>query len=226
MVRIKGPAVEALAVTFLADWEIETGVGIDVLRKTGDVQQLPPQGSSNLQVVPSGPGGMPQAIFDMLLTTIYSARTELIMTTPYFLPGEAMLTAIKSAAHRGVDVTIIVPARVDSPLVRLASRSSFEELLAAGVHIKRFRGGLLHSKTVSVDGEFGLIGSVNLDMRSFWLNFEVTLFVYDPHFASILRQTQTGYVGDSEAIDLQSWRERPVSSRLMENIARLLSPLL
>lgn len=226
MVRVEGPAVEALALTFLLDWKTETGEQVEELAPQGDRQKVAPRGSAVVQVVPSGPGAAPDAIHEMLITTAYAARRELVITTPYFVPDESMLMAIIAAAHRGVAVTMVVPARSDSRLVKYASAAHYDDLLAAGVQVALYRRGLLHAKTITVDNEFGLIGSVNLDMRSFWLDFEVTLFVYDPDFTARLRALQAEYLADAKVVDLAEWRRRPVTRRVVENAARLTSPLL
>lgn len=226
MARVEGPAVQALGLIFMWDWQVETGQDIKALKNTSDLKAVPQAGRANVQVVPSGPGYTVDSIRQLLLMSIYAARSELIMTTPYFVPDESVVTALQSAALRGVNVTIIVPERVDSRLVRYASRSYFNDLLASGVRILRFQGGLLHTKSITVDGEIALFGTVNLDMRSFWLDFEVTLFVYDPDFGSRLRALQQGYVEESNSIDLQAWQKRPGWNRFVENTAQLFSPLL
>jgi cardiolipin synthase len=226
MVRMRGPAVEALAVTFLEDWELETGEGIERLKDTGDIHAVPEAGSSVVQVVPSGPVLPSQAIQSILLSAIYSAREDLILTTPYFVPDELLLTALVSAAGRGVRVTIVLPARVDSRLVRLASQAHKGELLAAGVRIMLFEGGLLHTKSVTVDGKFCLFGSLNLDPRSLQLNFEITLAVYDEALTGQLRDLQNSYIAASTVMDLDRWQRRSALTRFADNAARLLSPLL
>jgi len=226
MVRVTGPVVEGLAITFLEDWELETGEGVEHLRATGDARPLEETGSAAVQVVPSGPTTENHAVQQVLIMAIYAARKELILTSPYFVPDELMLTALVAAARRGVDVTLIVPAKVDSKLVRLASQAHKDDLLEAGVRIALFEGGLLHTKSITVDGEFSLFGSLNLDPRSLWLNFEITLAVYDPHFTGKLRDLQHRYVAESELMDFAAWMTRPTHERLTANIARLLSPLL
>ena len=226
MVRMRGPAVEALAVTFVEDWELETGEGIDRLRETGDVHAVPDVASSVVQVIPSGPVVPSQAIAAILLTAIYSARDELTLTTPYFVPDELMLTALLSAAGRGVRVTIVLPARVDSRLVRLASQAHKGDLLAAGVRIMLFEGGLLHTKSITVDSKLSLFGSLNLDPRSLQLNFEITLAVYDEGFTARLVALQNSYISASTAMDLARWQRRSAVVRFADNAARLLSPLL
>ncbi|MGE9296685.1 MAG: cardiolipin synthase [Puniceicoccales bacterium] len=226
MVRVRGPAVEVLATTFLADWDVETdGRQIDVHDDPG-VKRQPLVGETNVQVVPSGPGFYPDAIYQLLLSTIYSAREELIITTPYFVPDDALHAALRTAASRGVQTTVILPARNDSWLVRYASRSHFDTLLDAGVRIMRFTGGLLHAKTITVDKEFCLVGSVNFDMRSVWLNHEVTLFVYNKDFTEQLRYAQFHYIAQSEELTAEAWAERPKATRILENVVRLTSPLL
>ncbi|MBW2056452.1 MAG: cardiolipin synthase [Deltaproteobacteria bacterium] len=226
MVRVEGPAVQALDLIFMWDWQVETGEDIKGLSDPKDFKTFPDGGEANVQVVPSGPGYTSDTIHQLLLMSLYTAREELVMTTPYFVPDESVLTALESAALRGVEVTIIVPERVDSRLIRYASRSYFKDLLASGVRILRFHGGLLHTKSITIDREIALFGTVNLDMRSFWLDFEVTLFVFDRDFGSRLRALQQGYADRAVPIDLETWRRRPAWSRFVENAAQLLSPLL
>ncbi len=226
MVRVEGPAVESLGITFLEDWELEAGEGIERLRETGDVHELPEVGTTAVQTIPSGPAFEAQAVQDVLLMTIYAARREIIMTSPYFVPEEALLTALATAARRGVEVTLIVPARVDSFLVRYASQAFKGDLLQAGVKIALFDGGLLHTKSVTVDGEFSLFGSLNLDSRSLHLNFEITLAVYEAEFTRALRDLQQLYLKESTWMDVDAWQSRPLRVRLTENAVRLLGPLL
>ena len=226
MVRLEGPAVEPLGITFLEDWELETGEGIEKLSATGDIHAVADRGSAAVQVVPSGPAQRVDAIYTVLLTTIYAARHELVLTTPYFVPDEPLLTALVSAAARGVDVTIVLPERVDSKLVRLASQAFKGDLLEAGVRIVMFRGGLLHTKSITVDGQFSLFGSLNLDPRSLWLNFEITLAIYDAQFTAMLRQLQQSYIEQADELTREAWAARTLRQKLADNTARLLSPLL
>ena len=236
MVRITGPVVESLAGTFTSDWYLESDEQyvqifegedtFDSIRQMFDVHIVEKTGETPVQLVPSGPGLVPEAIHSLLLTTIYSARDELVLTTPYFVPDEPLLTALKSAAQRGVNVTLIVPRKNDSKLVHYASRSHYLELAKSGVRIMLFNGGLLHSKTITVDREFALFGSVNLDMRSFWLNFEATLFIYDRTFTDKVRTILAHYEDQSEEVQLDEIESRPVINRFKENIALLIGPLL
>jgi cardiolipin synthase len=226
--RIDGPAAQALATVFLRDWMM------DADEEFGDLGPYFPQldvgpedeGNSVVQIVPSGPGLSPMAIHQALLTTIYAAREELIMTTPYFVPDEATRTALQTAAMRGVRVTLVMPSVSDSPLVAAASRSHYLDLLESGVRIMHFRHGLLHAKTVTIDRRIALIGSANFDARSFWLNFEVTAFIYDDNFASVVRFMQLDYLSHSYEVELHDWRRRPSWQVFRDNVAQLWGPLL
>ena len=162
----------------------------------------------------------------MILSMIYAARSELIITTPYFVPDESLLTALMSAAHRGVAVTLIVPAKNDSRLVDYASSAVFDDLLAVGVRIAAFAKGLLHTKSITVDGDLCLFGSVNMDIRSLWLNFEVSLIVYNRDLSARIRALQMDYLDGSYVMDLRKWRQRSLPRRFAENAVHLLAPLL
>jgi cardiolipin synthase len=226
MVRIEGPGVLALNALFRWDWEVETGCNLDAQIAEGGFPADIRAGETDVQVIPSGPGMTGNTIYQILLMSIYSARREVVMTTPYFVPDEAVGTALLTAAERGVKVTIIVPERNDSRLVHYTCRSYFDDMLAVGVRIFEFKGGLLHTKSVVVDGQLALFGSVNLDIRSFWLDFEVTLGVYDPEFVHRLLALQDQYIHQAIPVDRQTWQQRAGRERFFENLARLASPLL
>lgn len=225
MVRVRGPAVEILNGTFLEDWELETDEGMAVL-ETADMHEVSAQGSAVVQVVPSGPGLNRASIHQLLLSLLYSAERELVLTTPYFVPDEPIMTALVSASRRGVAVTLNVPERIDSALARHAGAACFEELLAAGVRIARYEPDLLHTKAITVDGRIAVIGSVNIDMRSLWLNFEISLFIYDADCAARVRALQESYLRDSVDLHPRAWRERPLGARVAEGVLRLLGPML
>ena len=236
MVRMQGPVVEALAGTFISDWFLETDnekirsrsmdQDIKHVREIADVRPQEIAGNVPVQFVPTGPSFTPDAIHSLLLTTIYASRQNITLTTPYFVPDESLLTALQSAAQRGVDVCIIVPEKNDSKLVHYASWARYENLISNGVTIKLFQGGLLHSKTITVDGELSLFGSVNLDMRSFWLNFEATLFIYSREFTKELRAIQDRYIKHSRNLELKEFENRSMIERLFENSALIIGPLL
>jgi cardiolipin synthase len=228
MVRMTGPAAAALDGVFELDWAVETAQPFVPPHAPSDrsAEGVPTESESVVQVVPSGPDLQPEAIHQLLLTAIYAARHELIMTTPYFVPNESILIALHSAALRGVHVTLIVPARNNLRLVRYASVASFDDLMSAGARIALYQGGLLHTKSLTIDGEVSVFGSVNLDMRSIELNFEISLFVYDTDFTDRLRALQFKYLEDSEQLTLHTWRRRPPWRRFAENTCRLLGPIL
>ena len=137
-----------------------------------------------------------------------------------------MIVALRGAAGRRVQVTLIVPEKIDSFLTRYASRSYYDDLLEVGVAIQLYRGGLLHTKSISVDKAMSMFGTVNLDMRSLWLNYEVALFIYQPEFTDALRTLQHTYIAQSVRLEPTVWAARPFRERLLENALRLFSPLL
>lgn len=226
MVRIHGAAVAPLAATMLGDWMLETGESIHELIVSARVRFIEPDGPVDMQIIPSGPGEAADALLQMLLALINAAQNELILTTPYFVPDESLLRAVRGAAGRGVRVSLIMPEKVDSLLTRYASRSYYDELLDIGVKIYLYRGGLLHTKSIMVDGRMSMFGTVNLDMRSLWLNYEVALFVYDSEFAQELQELQQSYIDDADKLDAENWNQRSYSQRFLENTFRLASPLL
>ena len=162
----------------------------------------------------------------MLLALISAAQNELVLTTPYLVPDDALILALRGAAGRGVKVTVIVPEKVDSLLTRYSSRSYYDDLLDVGVELQLYRGGLLHTKSILVDEAMSMFGTVNFDMRSLWLNYEVALFIYGPEFAQALRALQQTYLAQSIPLDPATWGRRPLRERVLENVLRLVSPLL
>lgn len=225
MARIEGPPVTAMAITFLADWSVEQGTPFEELKANNQID-APTAGEDVLQAIPSGPAYGSHAIERAIVTACYSAQAELILTTPYFVPDEPLQSALVSAAMRGVKVVLVTPEKVDSLLVRFASRAFFSELLAAGVEIRQFHGGLLHTKSVTVDEDWCLFGSLNLDPRSLHLNFELTLAVYDQGFTQELRALQHSYIAESSPLTEEDMGRRGTSQLVAENLARLLAPLL
>lgn len=226
MVRLEGTVVNPLAATQIGDWILETGEPVQKLIDSAGLGAARPTGTANIQVVPSGPGETGDGLMQMLLGLINAAQQELVLTTPYLAPDDPVIVALRGAAGRGVAVTLIVPEKVDSFLTRYASRSYYDDLLDAGVVIQLYRGGLLHTKSISVDGTMSMFGTVNLDMRSLWLNYEVALFVYQPEFTRALRGLQQTYIDQSARLDTAAWGARPFRERLLENTLRLFSPLL
>ncbi|MGV3344241.1 cardiolipin synthase [Enterobacteriaceae bacterium LUAb1] len=226
MARTEGPVATTLGIVYSCDWEIETGKRLLPSPPASNLLPFEQESGHTIQVIASGPGFPEDMIHQALLTAVYSARKQLIMTTPYFVPSDDLLHAICTAALRGVEVNIIVPRQNDSMMVGWASRAFFGELLDAGVKIYQFEGGLLHTKSVLVDDQLSLIGTVNLDMRSLWLNFEITLVIDDNNFGSDLACVQEDYIARSHLLDARSWSTRPYWQRIIERLFYFFSPLL
>ena len=226
MVRLEGSAVSLLAATFVGDWLLETRETLQGVIQDAGLQLQSSAGPANIQVFPSGPGETEDGMLHMLIETVNSADFELSLTTPYLVPDDSLLRAIRLAAERGVRVQLIVPEKVDSLFARYASRSYYDELLESGVELYLFREGLLHTKSILADRSISMFGTVNLDMRSLWLNYEVALFIFDRDFAEQLHQLHEGYIAQSTRCKLEEWNRRSYSARVTENLMRLMSPLL
>ena len=190
------------------------------------IPQMPVVNDVIAQLIPSAPQVTAHVIYNTLVTIIHRANKRIQITTPYFVPDEALSGALVTAAKRGVDVTLIIPEKVDSFLVQHASQAYYQELLEAGVKIALFQGGLLHAKTVVIDDDYCLFGTVNIDMRSFYLNMEVSLAIYTPEMVAQIADCQDTYLQSCRFLSLEEWRQRRDSERLFDNVVRLFSPLL
>ncbi|VFP86347.1 cardiolipin synthase [Candidatus Erwinia haradaeae] len=226
MARMEGPIATIMGVIYSGDWEIETGKRILPLKPDNNVMFFEKKNDHTILVIASGPGFPENMIHQAILTAVFSARKKLIITTPYLIPSDDLLHAICIASYRGVDVSIIIPLHSDSLLVRWASRAFFSELLESGVKIYQFKGGLLHSKSILVDEQLSLIGTVNLDMRSLWLNFEITLVIDNHQFGRDLARVQENYISQSCLIDINYWVQRSYWKRILERLFYFFSPLL
>ncbi len=222
-VRLQGPAAKELHLLFVEDWYLDTDESLIELLMTPVAVR--PNGVA-AQAFGTGPNFKNMAATQGLQSFIHEARSQLFITTPYFVPDNATVVNLATAARRGVDVHLVVPQRTDSYLVGLASRSSYGTLLESGVQIHEFQGGLLHAKTITLDREISLVSSANLDRRSLFLNFEAGLYVYDQNFTSQLRFLQQSYIDSSRLVNPATWDQRGTKTRLAENAAGLLSPLL
>lgn len=223
MMRLEGPAVLDLQELFITDWYLDSDESlVDCL----DIRPPSGVGSTALQIIPTGPGDHHESLRLICQSAFHLAREEILLTTPYFVPGEPEVAALCTAARRGVRTVLVVPRRNDSPLVAAASRSLYEPLMDAGVEIHEYTAGILHAKTMTVDRRLALIGTANFDRRSFELNFEVSALVLDDEFASRLRFLQRSYMNDTEQVDEAVWRRRPLTRRLVQNAAGVLAPLL
>lgn len=223
MLRIEGPLVSDLQTLFIQDWYMESRKPLeDKLAVMPDYFE----GGVAAQLMPTGVNSPTDTLVQALQAGIHVAREEIILTTPYFVPDEGTLAALVTAAARGIDTKLVVPRRNDSPVVAAASRSFYEVLLQAGCEIYEYNGGLLHAKTVTVDRRGALVGSANLDRRSFEINFELSVLLYDPDIAGRLWALQRKYITESIAVDLEEFRRRPMALRALENACGILGPLL
>ena len=225
MIRMNGPVTTLMGAIYASDWELETGKHL-ALPQITDFAEPPEEKKHIMQLIPSGPGYTENMIHQVLLTAIYSAQEQIIFTTPYLVPSDDILHAICTAAQRGVEVIIITPKKNDSLMVKWASRAFFSELLSSGVKLYQFNDNLLHTKSVLVDNQLSLVGTVNLDMRSLWLNFEITTVIDDAQFAKSLSQLLKQYLSQSEEINIQKWKKRPIWQRVIERLFYFFAPLL
>jgi cardiolipin synthase len=224
MVRVTGPTVNVLSAIHCWDWEVETGERSFPEQPECEIEI--PIDSKPIQVVPSGPGMPEHLIYQVLTLAMHQANDSVTITTPYFVPSADLLETIKMTAQRGVKVELIIPQKNDSLMVKWASRAFYTELMEAGVQIHEFYGGLLHTKSVVIDELFCLVGTVNIDMRSLWLNFELTLAVEDPIFTKEMYALQKSYMAQSDTVDMETWRARSLYNRFFERIFYLFNPLL
>lgn len=221
--RIRGPAALFVQQIFAEDWLFATG---EPLRNEGYFVEARPAGESVVQVVPSGPEHDVSALGQLLFAAVAAARESIRIATPYFVPDEGMRTALLHAAYRGVKIMLVLPTRSDNPLVLYAGRSFYPELLDAGVEIYEFDAGMLHSKIVTIDDRCGILGSANMDVRSFRFNFEVTALVYDTGVTRELSAEIDRHIARSKRVLQRDVWRRPLSTQLLEGAARLFSPLL
>lgn len=222
-----GPVVHHLQYLFMGDWNF--CANDDLEPNDGyfpNFNQTHYPEDRYMQIVASGPDSDSPAILYSILQGVMSAKSEILITTPYFIPGESLMDLLVISAKSGVNVHILIPAEGDSLVVNSAAQSYYLELLEAGVRIHRYTKGFVHSKTMVVDGEIVMIGTANMDLRSFDLNFEVNAIIYDEEDAGRMQQIFFDDTKHAIEIDLEKWKNRPSYIQLMERVARLVSPLL
>ncbi len=221
LLRVTGPVVAAMTGVFLVDWYLETETMLDasvaIPARTGDAV---------LQMLPSGADYPLEGFETLLVWQIHAARHRAIVVTPYLIPDDALIAALRTARARGVEIDLIVSAVADQWLVSLAQSSYYDAMLVSGVRIHRYRDQLLHAKSVSIDRRLGIVGSSNVDLRSFQLNEEASLLLYDAASIERLEAIQRDYIAGSDRLALDDWRRRPAARKLAENLARLTGPLL
>ncbi|NJK31985.1 MAG: hypothetical protein HC927_05940 [Deltaproteobacteria bacterium] len=224
VVRFTGPIVLQLHAVFAADWYSETG---DLLVRTSYPElaiEWRSTGTVLAQALPSGPGVETENNWLLFNALFHQAQERIVIATPYFVPDETLRTAIVTAARRGVAVTLIVSGIADQFLVSRVQRSNYEELLAAGVKIMLYDPPvLLHSKHMSIDDDICVVGSSNMDIRSFQLNLEVSMVIYDRTTVAALHAIEQHYLARSRELTAEEWAQRSFGEKLVQNTTRLMS---
>jgi cardiolipin synthase len=215
-VRIEGPVVIFLQAAFAESWLEATGIAIG---GENYFPRLNPVGNITGQIVKSSPTGGSFQNYMLFLLSINSAKKSILITNPYFMPDDVMTEALVKAAGRGVSVQILLPGEIDSQITYTASRSHYGPLLLGGVHIYEYKASLLHAKTIVVDGVWSTIGSTNFDNRSFALNQEINLTIYNPEVAQRLERIFADDLKYSEPISYEQWQSRSLFERVMEIFA-------
>ena len=223
MTRWQGPVVHDWQFLFVSDWMGEHGEDLSAMLEFAPLKS---EGEIVAQVIGTGPILAYSAMTGCFSELIHAARDELVITTPYFVPDDPLLYAILSAARRGVKTVLVLPARNDSRIVAAASRSHYADLLKAGVELYEYHCGLLHAKTMIVDGKVGLVGSANLDRRSFELNFENNILFADMALAAEIRARQNEWLADSSRVTLEQVAATSLLARLWQNTLAMFGPLL
>jgi cardiolipin synthase len=220
---LQGPIARQNQYLFASDWMAAMDGDLTPLLRE---PLLPCEPGLTAQVIGTGPTVYNSAMPEVFETLLYTARRELFITTPYYVPDEAMQAALCASARRGVVTTVIFPAKNDSWIVGAASRSYYTELLAAGVRIFEYLGGLLHAKSLTLDGDLTLIGSANMDRRSFELNYENNILFYDPVLTAEVRRRQDFYLAQSREVTADIVARWPMIRRLWNNAIAMLGPVL
>ena len=226
MLRLQGPVVAQMQLVFASDWVQSSGLPYAAIAPRPVPAAPSAEPGFSALVIAEGPTERKRSTPDLVSTLLAAARTEVHISTPYFIPDAIVLEALCAASWRGVQVTLILPARNDSWIVGPASRSTYVQLLQAGVTIYEYRPGLLHAKTLCVDGEVTLIGSTNLDLRSFDLNFENNVLLQDAATTAAVRARQAAYISESNLVTMAQVKAWPWHQRIWNNLLSTLSPIL
>ena len=224
VMRFEGPIARQNQFLFATDWMTYVDEDLDELLRRP--LSMPVSGGVPAQVIGTGPTVRYSAMPETFEALMFAARREIVISTPYYVPNESLQTALCTTAFRGVDTTIIFPARNDSWIVGAASRSYYADLLAAGVKIYEYVGGLLHTKSLTLDGEVTLIGSANMDRRSFDLNYENNILFYDVALTADVRQRQQEYIARSQPVTKEMVWAWSMSRRLWNNSVATVGPVL
>lgn len=226
-VKIVGAATLNLQYTFLSDWNFCANQNIEFSKEYFPLENLNKDfGNHSAQIISSGPDSDYPSILYSMVQLILLAREEINITTPYFIPDKSFIDALKIASLSGVRVKMLIPGVSDSVTVNLASQSHYQELLETGVEIYRYNKGFVHAKTMVCDGLVSIVGTANLDIRSFDLNFETNAIVYGASLAGDLLSEFNADLEDAEQILLSEWSGRPGYIKLAEKVLQLFSSLM
>jgi len=224
VVRVTGLVVSQLQATFLGDHYLETE---EVLDRAELFPDLKPAGDSAAQLLPSGPGYGQENGRELIISMLYEARRRVVITTPYFIPDEPFLNAICAAGQReNVQVHMVVSKHANQLISQLAQRSYYDDLLEAGIQIHLYRPHFLHAKLLTIDDHVALTGSTNMDIRSFALNAEINLLIYDRQVVEQLKVVQEDYFRNSDLLTREQWSKRSVLEKMTHNTARLMDSFL
>jgi cardiolipin synthase len=223
--RVEGEAVNMLQMHFLLNWYF---VSDQLLKPSVKIFSPPLSGRSAVYmgILGSSPDSDSQSMMEAYFSMITNARREILISTPYFIPNESILTALKTAVKSGVSVTVVLPRRADSFLVNAASHSFVEDIVEDGVRVFLYNKGIIHSKVIIVDECLCTVGSANMDYRSFEQNAEINAFIYNKDVAIELKHAFNKDIADSTLVELSWWKQRPFRERLSGSMARVVAPLL
>ncbi len=224
--RITGGAVGALQSAFLLSWNFAAKENMEIEEILLPKQKAASQKPVAVQIAASGPDSDWANIMEVMFCAINSARESILITTPYFIPNNAIMTALTTASRSGVEVKVILPYESDSWAAQYATDSYIEECLNSGIVINRYRKGFVHAKTLVIDDMFSSIGTANMDYRSFSMNFEINALVYDKGINQQMRKQFNLDLEDCDEVTMERWKDRNINRRLKESFSRLLAPLL
>ncbi|WP_411346418.1 cardiolipin synthase [Paenibacillus sp. WLX1005] len=223
--RVEGSAILQMQAHFLRDWHLALNTHMNQDYSLFAVSK-PFSGNIGMQIISSGPDSSLETIKYSYIKMIYEAKRSVMIQTPYFIPDESMITAIKSAILSGVEVYLMIPKRPDHLMVYWASYSYLQELLELDAHCYLYNKGFLHAKTMVIDGKIASVGTANMDIRSYKLNFEINAVLYDSETAQQLEALFLQDIRDSDVLTLEAYENRPWYRKVVESFARLLSPIL
>ncbi|MBN2163463.1 MAG: cardiolipin synthase [Pontiellaceae bacterium] len=224
--KVEGPLVHELQLSFLRDWFFMTAEPIDQLLNEIHFPKILSTGHARARLIDSGPSDPRGLASETFFNTITLACRQILIVTPYFVPTNEIIQALRSAAHRGVDVRLVLPEKNNHHYAGMASKALYEELLTSGVRIYERNPPFIHAKALVADDSIALVGTANLDVRSLELNYETTVLIEDDNAIGKLKQMIHEDMDESKEILLNTWIKRPAGQKLAENLCALMTPVL